>query len=623
MVFSFNPSTRAVLEQVVRQPEFKALTRLPLFAPMEILIGLGAFALFALGTGLYIAGEIPLLLMWAMNAIAIYASFTPLHDATHRSVSRNRTLNDLIGSICCLLLLPGITTRIYRYLHLEHHRFAGDALRDPDEPFVSASPVALPFILAGLDVHWSLWYIRHWHSRPAGERREFVACFTFYIGLHVLMLLSPYALEFFLCFMVPQRLGLFLVAWFFAHIQHPEGVEWESAPFQTTVLVRTNALGRCLLLGQSYHCLHHLAPSIPFYRYERAWRLGAHWFEQQNVPSRTLWQQSQDLLLPETQVTPQPRFLARLAASRQVASGVREFELVPADGSVWPGFQPGAHIDVELPQGVTRQYSLCNDPTDEQRYCIAVKHEVNGRGGSRWLHTQAQTGDTLEIGAPRNNFVLRQDAEHYVLLGCGIGVTPLFPMAYELHKRQQSFDFHIFANSVSDVAFHEQIAGLPFAKRVVLHCEEMPHVARIAQVNSLIAYQPGAQLYLCGPPSFMTSVVEVLGSNRWPVQHIYSESFVAATPVATENRPFEVQIASTGEVLQVSESAFLIDVLHEHGYAVACSCTQGICGSCITPVLEGVPEHRDAIMSARQRDANRSMTVCVSRARSQRLVLDL
>ena len=122
MAFTFAATTQEVLEQVVREPRFRELTKLPLFAPMEIGLGLSAFALFALGTWLYLDEKIPYVAMLLINSFAVYASFTPLHDATHRTVSRNRRINDAIGTICCLLLLPGITTRIYRYLHLEHHR---------------------------------------------------------------------------------------------------------------------------------------------------------------------------------------------------------------------------------------------------------------------------------------------------------------------------------------------------------------------------------------------------------------------------------------------------------------------------------------------------------------------
>ena len=625
MAFSFNTSTREILEQVVREPRFKELMQLPVWAPMEIALGMGAFALFYLGTSLYIAGHIHFLVMLLINSTAIYASFTPLHDATHRSVSSHRKLNDLIGTLCCLLLLPGITTRVYRYLHLEHHRYAGNPARDPDELFVSASPLFLPLVLAGLDVHWSIWYFKHWRSRPRSERVEFAAGLAFYIGLHIAFLTSAYALEFFLCFMVPQRFGLFYVSWFFAHIQHPEGMEWEQAPFQTTVRIVTNPIAHWLLLGQSFHCLHHLAPSVPYYRYRRAWKLGAHLFEQQGVPTRTLWQASKDLGLPSRLV--QTLLQARVTSVRTVAEGVRAIELRPVGAERWPDFQAGAHIDVTLKtaqdQLIVRQYSLCNSPLESQRFQIAVKVDENGGGGSLLLHNEVEVGDTLEISAPRNNFPLRYDLTRYLLIGGGIGVTPLLAMAHELHSRDLAFELHLFAANQSSLAFHSELPTLPFADSIRVHCNDAQSSARSKIDTAIVPYQSGDGLYLCGPTGFMSEAIKVARRNLWPSELIYSETFVSVHIDSNQNTAFEVQIGRTGEVFSVAPDEQLIDVLHQNGYPVMCSCTQGICGSCITPVLEGVPEHRDAILSDEERASGSLMTVCVSRARSERLVLDL
>jgi len=625
MGFSFNVSTREVLEQVIREPRFQALTKLPLFAPMEILLGLGAFGLFFTGTWLYVTNTINIWLMLLMNSIAIYASFTPLHDATHRSVSSNRAINDLIGTICCLLLLPGITTRIYRYLHLEHHRYAGNPAKDPDESFVSAPPWALPFILAGLDVYWSLWYFRHWKSRPKSERLELVACLTFYVGVHIGFLSSAYALEFFLCFMIPQRLGLFYVAWFFAHIQHPEGVEWEQTPFQTTVRIKTNALTRWLLLGQSLHCLHHLAPSIPYYRYQKAWDLGEHLFKQQNVPTRTLWRESTDLQLPVN--LSQNWFKAKVTNVTSVAEGVSAFELSPCDTELWPPVEAGAHIDVKMRDGLVRQYSLCNAPAEQQTYRIAVKQDLQGKGGSAFMHRDVKQGSTLMISAPRNNFPLADSFGHYVLIAGGIGITPLLAMAYELHNSNRSFELHVFAKDKTRIAFFDELKNLPFSNAIAFHCDD-PDVNEGINARALIkpnikTYRPGDGLYLCGPTGFMAEVIATAKQHSWPSEHLFSETFVPTQADETRNKAFQVKIASTGEMLDVAADEQLIDVLHQAGYPVMCSCTQGICGSCITPVLEGVPEHRDAIMSNEQRSTNDCMTVCVSRAQSKLLVLGL
>lgn len=626
MAFSFSTTTQEVLEQVVREPRFRELTKLPLFAPMEIGLGLGAFALFSLGTWLYLSGRIPFAVMLALNSFAVYASFTPLHDATHRTVSRNRRINDTIGTICCLLLLPGITTRIYRYLHLEHHRYAGHSSKDPDEAFVSSKPLAIPFVLAGLDVLWSTWYIRQWSSRPLSERIEFCCCLIFYIGFHLAFLLSPYAMEFFLCFMIPQRFGLFYVAWYFAHIQHPKGVQWEKAPFQTTVRVKTNVIARWMLLGQSKHCIHHLAPSLPYYRYHHAWNLGEHLFERQGIPTRTLWSGSKDIHMPNesaTQTSVDTWLNAKVDRVLSVADGVRAYDLVPADGDIWPSFNAGAHIDVNMDDKMVRQYSLCNDPATRQRYRIAVKHEARGNGGSNFMHHEIRPGSLIKIGKPRNNFPLTSDFDHYVLIAGGIGITPLLAMAFQLHATGKPFELHLCARNKQSLAFREELGELPFENTITTYWDDAEHQHRFDAKKVIDSFGSNSGLYVCGPSGFMAAVLEVAQQKNWPVGNLFSETFVPPKMDTSENQAFEVKIASSGEVLQIAAEEKLLDVLHDSGYAVMCSCTQGICGSCITPVLEGIPDHRDAIMTDEDRASNRQMTVCVSRAKSQRLVLDL
>ena len=621
MSFSFSTSTKEVLEQVVREPRFRELTQLPILAPMEIGLGLAAFGLFAAGTWLYLTDAIPFLLMLLINSFAVYASFTPLHDATHRTVSRNRRVNDAIGTICCLLLLPGITTRIYRYLHLEHRRYTGHPVKDPDEPFVSSPPWAIPFVLAGLDVLWIRWYLGRWSSRPLSERIEFCCCVAFYVGFHLAFLLSPYALEFLLCFVIPQRFGLFYVAWFFAHIQHPEGVEWEKAPFQTTVRVKTNPLARWLMLGQAKHCIHHLAPSLPYYRYHHAWNLGRHLFENNNIPTRTLWRPSKDLVLPQAA---EPEWLeARVAEVLQVGKDIRAYELVPSDAQSWPPFTAGSHIDVEMRAGLVRQYSLCNPPGKEQRYRIAVKRDANGRGGSNFMHDEIRPGAQISIGKPRNNFPLDEGFDEYLLIAGGIGVTPLLAMAHRLHEAKKTFTLHICARNKQSLAFREELSALPFYDSIECYFDDGEHAARFDTKTAISRYTGNQALYVCGPGGFMNKVLSAARDNAWPADHLFSEAFVPVDATDTENTPFEVKIASSGEVLTVGADESLIDVLHNNGYTVMCSCTQGICGSCITPVLEGVPDHRDAIMTDKQRAANTQMTVCVSRAKSASLVLDL
>ena len=621
MGFSFTSSTKAVLEQVVREPRFRTLTTIPLFAPMEIGLIVAAFGLFGTSSYLYLGGDLPWFVMTALNSLAIYASFTPLHDSTHRTLSSNRRFNDVMGTISCLLLLPGITTRIYRYLHLEHHRYAGDVGKDPDEPFVSARAWRIPLILAGLDVLWTRWYISRWSTRPLGERVEFVASITFYVLFHVGWLLSPYALEFLLVWVVPQRLGLFYVSWFFARIQHPKGVSWEQTPFQATVRVVTSRLAELLLLGQSNHHMHHLAPSVPWYRYQRAWDLGKSRLLKEQIPTRTVFAESRDLVLPEAEDT---RWLdARVARVAEVGKGIRSYELIPRDNQAWPRFTAGSHIDVRVENDAVRQYSLCNSPSEKNRYVIAVKHEAQGQGGSAFIHARVTQGDTLRIGTPRNNFPVREHGSDFLLIAGGIGITPLLSMAHQLAESGRRFKLHVCARDRSAVAFHDELTDLPFSENLETHIDGGESGQRFDAAEAIGRYVPGRVMYLCGPTGFMAATMQTAQTLGWPADTMFSETFVPPSAASGSNLAFEVELARSGTVLQVGANESLLDVLNDNDCAVICSCTQGICGSCMTPVLGGLPEHRDAIMTDAELAQNNQMTVCVSREKTSRLVLDL
>lgn len=621
MGFAFSTSTREVLEQVVRDPRFRPLTTIPLVAPMEIGLILLAFALFALGTAGFLSGILPWPAMILINAFAVYLSFTPLHDATHRSLSGNRVLNDLLGTISCLLLIPGITTGSYRYLHLEHHRHTGSPTRDPDDIMVTAPFWQLPFILGGIDIVWIRWYVARWAQRPVAERRVFAGSVLFYVLLHVGFLSSPYWREFLLCWLIPQRLGMFTVAFLFAHIQHPAHVTWEEAPFQTTVRLLVPGWLRVLLLGQAKHCVHHFAPSLPFYRYNEAWQIGRHLFEAQGIPTRTLFTETRDLVLP-TRDGSVTWLDAHVTAVTQVAEDVLAVDLEPVGRVSWPRFAAGAHIDVEIAPGLVRQYSLCNPPAEQDRYRIAVKREAEGRGGSRQLHAEIAIASRLRISAPRNHFPLEPGPGGHVLVAGGIGVTPLLAMAYALDGAGQPFILHVFARRAGRIPFCDELIAR-FGTRVQLHLDDGDGRNRALATTVAGAYIHGATLHVCGPSGFMAAVIDGARAFGWPDEAVYSETFVPRAATRAENRPFEVELARSKRVLTVAADENLLDVLHANNVAVTCTCTQGICGSCLTPVLDGVPEHRDSVLSDAERALNRQMTVCVSRAVSSRLVLDL
>jgi len=560
--------------------------------------------------------------MILINGFSIYLAFTPLHDATHRTVSGNREFNDVLGTIACFMLLPGITTKVYRYLHLEHHRFTGDKKKDPDDVFVAVHPLLTPFVLPFPDVVWTIWYLKHWASRPAGERVEFSIGIGIYFAWHALWLLSPYAMEFFLIWMIPQRIGAWTVTHFFARIQHPEEVTWEEAPFQTTVKVDTNIVGHYLMLGQTIHCLHHLLPSVPFYRYHDAWAAGKVLFEQQNIPVRSLFIPAKDIVLPKAE---NANWLEVVVQSvNEVATGINSYEFISnVKGLPLLSYTPGAHIDVRVSADVIRQYSLCKPPNNDNTYTIAVKREVEGRGGSLMMHETVKAGQVVQISKPRNNFPLNVEAQEYVLIAGGIGITPILNMAYELHRLGKKFSLNIAARSKNTLAFASELESLPLAKNIHLFLECDVSSRRFDATKVVGRWAEGKEIYMCGPSGFMSSIVTAARSNKWPDTSIHSETFVSRNLGQLENHAFEVEIASSGKIFQVGADDHLIDVLNKNHCAIPCSCTQGICGSCITPVVSGDIEHRDAVLSDTERAAGDKMCVCVGRAKSGRIVLDI
>jgi ferredoxin-NADP reductase/fatty acid desaturase len=617
----FSSSTRDVLTQVVRDPSYRKLASLPTFAWQTITLLLASYTLFGLATYMFIIETIHWSLALCINWIAAYMAFTVLHDATHRSCSLSPIVNNVLGTLATFFLLPGVTVRLYRYLHLTHHRCTGDDVKDPDELLVSVHWSLVPFVLPFVDIVWVTWYVKRLTSRPTNEQLDFwLGIVVFYVGWHVIWLLSPYALEFVLLWMIPQRLGLFSVAYCFARIQHPKGIKWEDAPFQSTYRIQSNALQRKILLGQGVHCLHHFLPNIPFYRYQQAWEAGRLLFDQQNIPVSGILSRNTNITIASTQAVSWIK--AQVISRQEVAHDISMFEFEPALGHSFPEFSAGAHIDVQINAQTTRQYSLCNSPSDRNRYVIAVKKEIDGRGGSLAMHQTVNRGSELLISAPRNFFKLNDNATDYVLVAGGIGLTPILSMAYYLYESGKPFTLHICVRNSHVLPFNEVLNSLPFKEAITVYFSDDDK--NLIPQTDIGQWNNGQELYVCGPAKFMEWIKEELQHSQWPNQNMFSEAFSAPAPsAAIANKPFEVELARTGKILQVSADESLLDVLNNHGCGVISSCMQGVCGSCITPVMAGEPEHRDAILTDEERQTNSQMCVCVSRAISSKIVLDL
>lgn len=313
----------------------------------------------------------------------------------------------------------------------------------------------------------------------------------------------------------------------------------------------------------------------------------------------------------------------RVARIRAEAEEVRSFQLVSANGDPLPPFSAGSHIDVHVAPGLVRQYSLCNGPADRDHYQIAVKREPESRGGSQAMHERINEGNVITIGAPRNNFALEQSARHHLLLAGGIGVTPLLSMARHLLAEGASFELQYFTRSIRHTAFHDVLSDARFADHVKFHYAIEPDALR-AYLRKLLWHRPeGAHLYLCGPRPFM-DLVETTAAPTWPPEAVHLEYFTAdPMALAGAQGTFEVRLARSGGTYVIPAERSIVEALAEHGVQIETSCEQGVCGTCLTGVLEGVPDHRDVFLTDAEKAACDRMTPCVSRAKSALLVLDL
>lgn len=317
----------------------------------------------------------------------------------------------------------------------------------------------------------------------------------------------------------------------------------------------------------------------------------------------------------------------RIQARRIEASGVVSLALTDPYGRALPAFTAGAHIDVQIAPGLTRQYSLFNAPSETHRYCIAVLRESTGRGGSQRMYDALCEGDLVTIGVPRNAFSLTEDGTHAVLVAGGIGITPILAMAHRLHAIGQSFELHYFARSRERAAFVDALAAMPFAPQTACHFDDEAGTAPF-DLASVLSARLGdhARLYVCGPGGFMQHVEAITTACGWPIARLHRESFSPpardANAVGTD-RAFRVRLARREQVIEVGATQSLLAALQLHGVDVPVSCEQGVCGTCLVDVIAGEPEHRDTFMTATEHRANRQIAVCCSRARSPELTLDL
>jgi vanillate O-demethylase ferredoxin subunit len=307
----------------------------------------------------------------------------------------------------------------------------------------------------------------------------------------------------------------------------------------------------------------------------------------------------------------------RLRRTYPVADGIMAFEFAHPLGWRLPAWTAGAHVDVFVGPGLVRQYSLCGDARDRRSYTIAVLRCQPSRGGSQAMHETLRTGSLVRIGMPRNQFALAPQARHSVLVAGGIGITPILAMADALAARGERFDLHYACRSRAHAAFRERMAHLG---EVHLYCKDEGRTLDLGVL--LAARQEGTHLYVCGPAGLTEAVLSEASRLGWPAERVHTERFSPVDDIA-RGRPFTLRLASSGRLVEVPADRSALAALADAGIIIPSSCGQGLCGSCVTGVLEGEPDHRDHCLTPEAHAANDCFTPCCSRARGAGLVLDL
>lgn len=314
---------------------------------------------------------------------------------------------------------------------------------------------------------------------------------------------------------------------------------------------------------------------------------------------------------------------ARIVLKIEAAVDVAILELADADGRDLPSFSAGSHIDVEIAQDMVRQYSLVNHPKDRERYVIAILRESNSRGGSIAIHDSFRVGQVIRISGPRNHFPLATDAKRSFLFAGGIGITPILCMAEHLAHVEGRFTMHYNARTAARAAFRQRIGESAFADSVQFHFDDGAPSQHLDLEAAVPTFHDGDHLYVCGPTGFIDAVLAAGSRKHFPSQNMHREYFVAPEITSQQGRSFQVRLASTGRTLDVPPDKTVVQVLADAGISIPVSCEQGICGTCVTRVLGGRPEHRDVYLTDDEHAKNDQFTPCCSRALSDLLVLDV
>lgn len=314
-------------------------------------------------------------------------------------------------------------------------------------------------------------------------------------------------------------------------------------------------------------------------------------------------------------------FTLKITAKHEDGQGIFVFELADPDDKALPAFTAGAHLEIKVGDMI-RHYSLAGSPFIRSHYVLGVQRELSGRGGSIAFCDHYGVGQAVQVRGPNNHFSLVPGSSPYVLLAGGIGITPILSMAEELWAKGLPFEFHYAARTRSKMAFHDKLVAAPYSDSIFFHFDDGDEDQRLDLTKLLASPAPGRHFYFCGPPPMIDAAIAAAQAQGWSNDHVHYERFSGAVAEG-ENAPFTIEIKSTGQKVTVPADKTAIQALAEVGIEIPVSCEQGVCGTCLTKVVSGVPDHRDMYLMDDEREGNLVFMPCCSRAKSDILVLDL
>jgi phthalate 4,5-dioxygenase reductase subunit len=314
----------------------------------------------------------------------------------------------------------------------------------------------------------------------------------------------------------------------------------------------------------------------------------------------------------ENALSNRKRYTLRVSRTGPIADGIQLFELRAQDGGQLPEFTPGAHLNVRVPNGSFRNYSICNDPRERDRYVIAVKRELGGRGGSISMIDNTKSGDLIEVGEPDNLFRLDLSAPRYVFVAGGIGITPILSMIRFLKDSEKPFELYYLTRSVAMTAFVDDVRGMVGQNRAITIHHDNGDPANAFNLWPVFEEPSKAHIYCCGPRPLMDAVRDMTG--HWPSHAVHFEDFGSdLVRPSVDDVPFTVRLAKSDQTFEVPVGLTILEVMRNHGIDAPSSCESGTCGTCRTKLLKGEVDHRDLVLDEDERASN--LMICISRGR--------